>query len=696
MILLLDGLVETISNWWNSFLENTLWRILWFVEVAICKVMGFLEEVMMVFTGETEVTYKQSESVVQHKTLINVFFSHQNVRGIYGAMGLIGIVFAFCFAIVQIVRKVLDLRDKMQGITIGAILGNLLKSILLIASMQLIMLVAINVTDALITAVSKAVTNSGSTSQGKSEIVFTDEQFAAMGRIFNTIGNYSLNPSYRTRYNLNACYNDIRGDLEWLGNQGVFNFHYVSYLNDDEDEKIVEPTWQSLLEELAKAYDYSRETTLDSYNDGLMNAMLDVIETMKKNNNIRVLTSYKRDLQLNDDAIPMDRVLFIVGTMGNFTGDAAARVPKYNQNPSFYDAVRQPFYYGFSDIYDYDEVRQAFDPSPTKTNYVLVYVGALAVTQEMLVIVVTCSVRIFSLLTLYLVSPLVIAAIPLDDGGKLKQWTTAFLVQLLGVVGMVLAMRVFLMFLPVIWSPGLIVSDNEIYGTILTVIVKIIITKGSITAVSRINGVLTGILADSAGWQAISAGDMRSSVASSGAGKMLGSMSASNLAGKAWNKTGGKLAGAAYDKTVGAAKNKLYNATIGKAYSAITGKDINTGEKTQEQQTKDSRKQQREKNQLKADLKHAKKTGKTLDGKQTTPEQRKQMKKALKHMEGGMGRKDAMKAAKQDMIEDKKDKEQAAKNKKNRLKNPPPGRGIGGGAGGNGGELPGSQRNQAD
>ena len=104
MILILDGLVETISNWWNSFLENTLWRIFWFVEVAICKVMGFLEEVMMVFTGETEVTYKQSESVVQHKTLINVFFSHQNVRGIYGAMGLIGIIFAFCFAIVQIVR----------------------------------------------------------------------------------------------------------------------------------------------------------------------------------------------------------------------------------------------------------------------------------------------------------------------------------------------------------------------------------------------------------------------------------------------------------------------------------------------------------------------------------------------------------------------------------------------------------------
>ena len=669
-------IVETIQNWWTSFLENVLWRLFYYIEIVICKLIGIAESIMMVFTGEDVVQYKVGQDV-QEKTLIEVFFTHPNVRSIYGAMGLIGIVFAFCFALVQIVRKVLDLRDKMQGITIGQILGNLLKSILLIASMQLIMLVAINVTDTLITSIRIAVTNSEQTAQGKSDITFTDEQYAAMGRIFNTLGNYSLNPSYRTRYNLNACYNDIRGDLEFLGNQGVFQFHYISYKNDDQEAGVVEPTWQSLIERIGKAYDYTQETTLDSYNDGLMNAMLDVMETMKANPNIRVLKTYHRELEVNTEAIPMDRVLFLVGTMGTFTGDAAARVKQYNDEPTFYDAVRQPFYYGFdgSDIYDYDEVRAVFDPSPSKTNYVLVYAAAISILQEMLVIVITCSVRIFSLLTLYLVSPLVIAAIPLDDGAKLKQWTTAFLVQLLGVVGMVLAMRVFLMFLPIIWSPSLVVSDNMILSTII----KIVITNGAITAVSRINGVLTGILADSAGWQAISAGDMRGEAANSGAGKFLSGASASKLAGSAWEKTGGKLAGAAYDQTVGKAKNAVYNATIGKAYSAITGKDINTGEKTAAQQAKDSRDHKREIKDMKQNLAHAKKTGKTLDGKKTTANDRKQMEHAIGHMEGGMSKKDAMDAAKQDMKADRKDKEQNASNNAKRLKNPPPGRGEGSG-----------------
>ena len=53
-------------------------------------------------------------------------------------------------------------------------------------------------------------------------IVYTDEQYAAMGRALNTIGNYSLVPAYSSRYNLNTCYNEIRQDLLYLQQQGVF------------------------------------------------------------------------------------------------------------------------------------------------------------------------------------------------------------------------------------------------------------------------------------------------------------------------------------------------------------------------------------------------------------------------------------------------------------------------------------------
>ena len=671
MLLLSFDIGEMIDNWITKFLENTIWRLLYLLEVGVCKVVAWMEEIMQIFTGEVPVEYNNKS-----ESLIMVFFTHDNVKGIYGGMALIGIAFAFAFAIVSVIRKVLDLRGKQQGVTLGAILGNLLKSILLIFSMNLIMIVALSTTNTLIKQIGVAVTNSGDVVKGREEIKFDDEEYAAMGRILNTIGNYSLNPSYRSRYNINACYNEIRGDLEYLGNKGVFNYHYISYKNDDIEAGVVEPTWQSMVEQLARAYDYSQETTLDSYNDGLTNAMLNCMDIMKKNPDIRVLKSFKRNTESNTEQVPMDKILFVSATMGNFNGEGAARTASYNKTPSFYDSVRQPFYYGEdgSDMYDYDDVKAVFDPSPMKTNYILVYATGIAMLQEMLVIIVTCSVRIFSLLTLYLASPLVLAALPLDDGGKLKQWTTAFLVQLLGIVGMVLAMRLFLMFLPIIWSPELKVSNY----TILSIIIKCIISYGALTAVSRVNGILTGILADNAGWQAITAGDMRGSVQNSAAGRALGSLSASNIGSKiggglasvgkgAWNVTGGRA--------LGAAGKAVKDATIGKAYSAITGRDLDSGEKTSATKQKDERSRQRQMKDLKANIDHVGKTGRDLNGNKVSAEQKDKMQRTYDKMnDSGMSLKDAKKSAEIDMKEDKADAKQDAANEAKSLKAPPPAR----------------------
>ncbi len=681
MILVLGiDLGEMIKNWWLSVVETVFWRIFWFLEIVVCKLVGLMESVMKVFTGEVPVSYDG-----KHMTLIKVFFTHENVRGIYGGMALIGIVFAFVFALVSVIRKLMDLRDKQQGVTLGAIIGNLFKSIMIIVCMNLVMIVALDVTDKLITQVGVAVTNGGFNANGDPHIEFTDEQFATMGRIFNTIGNYSINPSYRSRYNLNACYNDIRGDLELLGKQGVFNYHYVTRVDPSDPDSEIEPTWQSVLEELAKAYDYSQETTLDSYNDGLMSAMLNCMDLMKKNPNMKVLEYYDKDIEIHTEAVPMDRILFVVGTMGNFTGSDAARVKIKNgdktMTPSFNDSLRQPFYLGEADMYDFDTVRKTFDPSPAKTNYILVYATGIGLLMEMLVIIVTCSVRIFNLLTLYLASPLVVSAIPLDDGGKLKQWTTAFVVQLLGVVGMVLAMRVFIMFLPIIWSPDLVVSNS----LILSIIIKCIITYGAITAVSRVNGILTGILADSAGWQAISAGDMRGNVQGSAAGRVLGSMSASNVGSKLWGATGGKAV-SGLGSAAGALGDAIKNNTVGKLYSKVTGKDMNTGEKTAAQRTKDERKRGRQMKDLQQNIKHAQSTGKTLDGKKAGTKDIQRMQHTLDHMKNDhMGLSDAKKSANQDMKADQKETAQDAANRKKALKNPPPGRE---------GDLPSNQNNQ--
>ena len=661
-----DGIIDTIKGWVASFIEYTLWRIFWFIEIVVVKFVGFMESVMMIFTGEKTVKYNGEDNY-----LLNIFFEHDSVRGIYGGMALIGIIFCFVFAIISVIRKALDLRDKQQGVTMGMILGNLLKGILIISSMNLIMLVAIETTNKLVQQISYTIQNGGNLAMGGDTITFTNEQYAAMGRIINTLGNYSLNPSYKSRYNLNACYNDIRTDLKDLGDQGVFNFHYIEV---DENGKTIQ-SWQSLMEKLATAYDYTSEVPLDSYNDGVINAVLDCMEILKANPTMRVLKTYKREpVKLANKNIPMDRILFLTGTMGMDANTAAARNPKYNKNPSFFDNARLPFYYAEdgADIYSYDDVRRVFDPSPFVTNYILVWFSSIAILKEMLVLIVTCAVRIFNLLALYIAAPLAIATMPLDDGGKFKQWTTAFIVQLLTIVGMVIAMRLFLMFIPIIWSPALKTSDN----VLLDIIIKMVIQYGAVLSVNKVNGIFTGILADNAGFQAITAGDVRSNVENSAAGQMLSGMSAGNLAEKGFSKGRQKLG-----EGIGKVSSKA--AYVSDALGITQGAYEASADKQKKDAAKEahkSRSNKRAATALEADLKSMKETGQHLNGDKPKNEKDKQnqikkMEKALNHMKQGDGNtslKQAMRMAEQDMKEDKLDQQLQGKLEATRLKNPPP------------------------
>ena len=684
----LGDILSPIKTWFQSLLENLIFRIFYMLETLILRFVKLVEDTMMIFTGEKLVKYDTKDT-----TLIDVFFNHGTAKSIYTGIAIIGIMIAFAFAIIAVVRKIGDLRDKQQGVTLGAILGNLFKSIMLIVGMNFIMIVALSATNALTKSISQAVMDGGKGPSSKS-ISFTDEQYATMAYIINTIGNYSLNPSYRSRYNLNACYNDIRQYLQKLADQGVFDFHYTTL--NDKNEVIV--TWQSLMEELGTGYDFSKEAPLDSYDDGLTNALLDCMEAFRANTNIRVLSYYEQVYEVaqkNTGTVPMDRILFLIGTMGTIGNNAAARNDVFNNNPSFTDSVRYPFYIGERDIYSWTDVKEAFDPSPLKMNYVLVYVVSVAILMEMLVIITTCAVRIFNLLALYIASPLAIAVMPLDDGGKFKQWITAFIVQLLGVVGMVLSMRLFLMFLPIVWSRNLSISDN----VILECIVKCVITYGGILAVNKVNGIFTGILADNAGYQAILAGDVRGDVTNSGIGRKLQAMSGSSIAGAIGGAAAG-AAGSAVDAAKGATGNmakkwggKLADvtglSTVGRtlrnaaeAVGIAKPHDKSTDSETVKRGRERDR--QRDQKKLAADIAYAEKNGTHRDGSGLKANELSRMKSTLGYMEDGKTLSEAKKLADVDMKHDALDRKmeaaEAAKEFGNRARHGD--NGFGGGAGG--------------
>ena len=169
----------------------------------------------------------------------------------------------------------------------------------------------------------------------------------------------------------------------------------------------------------------------------------------------------------------------------------------------------------------------------------------------------------FNMLFLYLIAPPIFATQPMDGGGKTKQWMTAFIVQAFSVFGTVIAMRLLLILLPIVTSSKLVLFENSM----LNIMAKLVLMYGLFEVSKKATGLLTGILADSAGWQSVQAGDMSGS-----AGKLIGGTvgRAKALGGAALGaagKVGGKVAGVATKPLQNVAK-RGYDATIGKAAKA--------------------------------------------------------------------------------------------------------------------------------
>ena len=378
---------DSIADWFTDSITSFFYRILHAIIGGICKIVYYLSEMFDIFAGTKGVVYDNNDP----DALINIFFSNHAVTNVYWGMALLGIVFAFVFAIIAVVRRIFDLRDKDQR-SMGQILGSLAKSLLLMISMNFIIIVVLTATNRLIQQITY-IFNNAYVLDLDGEIDFTEEHYAAMGRCLNTIGNYSLNPSYDSRYNVNACYNAIRGDLNYLTEQGVFTFYYKTEQNGKEIQ-----TWQSVLQPIANAGDTSRDIKVDVYNDAVYKAVKGAMDEMKKNPNIRPLSHYERtSAESTEYHMPLDRYLFLLGTM------EAAKSEQFNEHPNLSDPVRGPYYLGEKNIYSYNEVSNDFSMAPGDYSYLLVIISSVFMIWNLIVIIFSCISRIFNVMLLYLV-----------------------------------------------------------------------------------------------------------------------------------------------------------------------------------------------------------------------------------------------------------------------------------------------------
>lgn len=483
----LDSAVSSIGNAISTVLGNLIGKILYYITYGVCEIIRVAYSIFSVFSGITKVSVNG-----KYQYLTNFFFENDIVSSVYWGMVMIGVVLVFAFAIVSVIRKIFDLYDKQQH-SIGQILTGCFKAIFIMLCMTFFMSTAMSLTNELVRRVDY-VFDENKNLTDKTEIVFTDEQFATMARIFNTIGNYSLNPSYNQRFNLNACYNEIRPDLLILQEQGVFDMMYTDP-GDEEGESAGE-SWQSALEKLAIAGNPS-ELMMDAYYDGISEELLNIMDQMRNNANFKPLQSFTRR-RSSTQTVSLDCIVFLSGTM------TAANDPIYNVNPSLDDPLRGSFLHSDTKIYNFKEVSKAFNVGLGGISYLLIWFTAFFVLQALMRTILACAARMINIVGLYLIAPPVVAAMPLDDGQKFKEWITSMVIQMLGIFGSIIPMRLVLLFLPMILDDGLVLSSS----VTINALGKIFLIAGLLKGVDRFGSILTGILANSAGQAAIRASDL--------------------------------------------------------------------------------------------------------------------------------------------------------------------------------------------
>ena len=474
-----------------AFLMNLL--------LAACKLIDHLTKLLEVFSGIKKVVYGNEDMF-----LTDVFFNNNAINNVYWGMALVGVAMCFGFAIFAVTRKMFDANGRIQS-SIGQIVTDTLKTVFIILSLSAIVTITLTGVNVLLRQINYMFQNAEGLD--KAEVVeYTDEQYAAMARALSVIANYNMNPSSDSRYNINDCFNHVRPELLILQQQGVFKYEYPHFEKDAQGNITSQNSWQSVLKEVADSADIRYDLKADVYYPNVARAISNAVEVMQKDASFKPLARFEWSQSAGADEIVLDHIVFLTGTL------EAANNASYNLSPSFDDSLRRPYYTGQKSLYDKDGVdamdQIELDFSESKYNYLVAFVLATAVIYNTVVLILGFVASLFNLMFLYLIAPPVLASRPLDGGAKAKQWTDAFIVQSLSILGTFVAMRLLLIFVPVIYDPKLtLIAGNSD----LDYFAKAVMLFAAFEATKKAGGIFSGILTNTAGMASDRAGDMTAS-----------------------------------------------------------------------------------------------------------------------------------------------------------------------------------------
>ena len=132
-------------------------------------------------------------------------------------------------------------------------------------------------------------------------------------------------------------------------------------------------------------------------------------------------------------------------------------------------------------------VKQYYDI--TELNYVIGLLGSLVMLIMFVISAITFVQRIFDIVLLYIISPVSISTIPLDEGNRFKVWKDMLISKILSAYGIILVMNLFFLIIPQVYQIQFF--DNSFQNGVVYILFLI---GGSfaVTKASRVISQLTG------------------------------------------------------------------------------------------------------------------------------------------------------------------------------------------------------------
>lgn len=160
---------------------------------------------------------------------------------------------------------------------------------------------------------------------------------------------------------------------------------------------------------------------------------------------------------LGDGDISLANVLFCVASMG----DTDTGKP----SPGFQDSVRSRYYYGSKSFTNTDQIKRDFNIK--KFDFLTTYIVVIALIVIMAFTIFISIKRLFEAAVLFLLSPLFVSVMPVDDGNMFQKWLNAYVGRIFSAMGSVFAMKLLLSFVGVLCSGRIKMADSAAADSIL-------------------------------------------------------------------------------------------------------------------------------------------------------------------------------------------------------------------------------------